>query len=502
MADRETLMLINVLEGEETRMAVVSGGRLEEFHIERTSRETLVGNVYKGRVENVHASLQAAFVNIGLERNGFLHASEVLLDDRSRRRFRGRRPQIQDMVHVGQEIMVQVIRDGFGEKGPSLTSEISMPGRFLVLTPQSRKMGVSKKIDRAADRSRLRNLLRELRPPRDVGFIIRTAGTETTAQDLETDLSHLLKAWASATARDKESDAPALLYQEADLVIRTIRDIFSKAIQKIVIDNAPVYSRLNAFFVSVMPKYTDRLKYYSGATPLFQFYKIDRQIEELNQKVLQLPSGGTIIIERSEAMYTIDVNSGRFVREDSPELLAFKTNMEAGREVMRQLYLRDMGGIIVIDFIDMKLDRHKRAIEDMLLRESEKDRSQMVILPMSQFCIVQIARQKIRPSLQLMAYGPCPHCGGTGLLKTIESIGLEVIRMLKASLQREAVTVIELRVHPDVAAYLKEKMGPVEKLEQQYGKIMHVSTAADLPTDKVEFTAHEGAAANAEEPAS
>ncbi len=492
-------MLVNAVEKTETRIAVVQDGRLEDFHVERTSHETLVGNVYKGRVENVHASLQAAFVAIGLERNAFLHVSEVIGpgEEPYHRPRRGERPRgpkrlIQNLLRPGQEVVVQVIRDPFGEKGPSVSMEIALPGRFLVLTPLTSKVGVSRKITAAAQRAQLRELVRQLTQefPSNAGFIVRTSSADTTAQDLRSDFEYLRRVWTAVEGRAAAAHAPACLYQETELVIRTVRDFFSPDIAGIVVDDHGVHQRLCDFFDSVMPRFRERLQYYGGAMPLFHREGIESQIEQLNAKAVNLPSGGSIVIEQTEGMIAIDVNSGRLVREANPEDLALKTNLEAAAEIMRQLRLRDLGGIIVIDFIDMKMERHKRELEEKVRDESRKDRSQMVILPPSQFCLLQIARQKIRPSLQVVSHDPCPACGGTGFVKNIESIALEVLRALKSTLDREDIAVVEARMSPDVVGYLKGKMDDLHEMEQRYNKRIHLTATRELPSNRVELSCY------------
>ncbi len=492
-------MLVNAVEKEETRIAVVQDGRLEDFHVERSSHEALVGNVYKGRVENVHPGLQAAFVNLGLARNAFLHVSETVGPGeepyhrpQKGRPSRGPRRMIQNLLKPGQEVIVQVIREPIGEKGPSVTMDISLPGRFLVLTPLSNKVGVSKKITDPRQRTRLRAAVRQLaqESPSNCGFIVRTSSADMTDEDLKSDFDYLRRVWGAVEGRAKASHPPAALYQETDLVIRSVRDYFSPDIAQVVVDDPEVHRRLCEFFESVMPRFRERLQYYGDTTPLFHRCGVEAQIEQLNAKTVNLPSGGSIVVEPTEGMTAIDVNSGRLVREVNPEELALKTNLEAAREVMRQLRLRDAGGIIVIDFIDMKMDRHRRELENLVRQESERDRSQMVILPLSSFCLLQIARQKTRPSLQVVSHDPCPACGGTGFVKNVESIALEVMRALKSTLEREDISVVEARVSPDVAAYLKGRMEEVQELELRHHKRIHLTPSRDLPSNRVEFSCY------------
>ncbi len=492
-------MLVNAGEKEETRIAVVEGERLEDLHLERSSHETLVGNIYKGRVENVHASLQAAFVGIGLERNAFLHVSETVGEGEEpyHQPQRGRPPRgpkrlIQNLLRAGQEVIVQVIRDPFGEKGPSVSMEISLPGRFLVLTPLTTKVGISKKITAPQQRNQLRAIMRELtdESPSNVGFIVRTSSADTTGQDLKADFDYLQRVWNAVEGRAKSARAPATLYQETELVIRTVRDFFSPEIRRIVVDDPEVHRRLCDFFDTVMPRFRDRLELYDGSMPLFHKHNLESQLEQLNARTVNLPSGGSIVIEPTEGMIAIDVNSGRLVREANPEDLALKTNLEAAREIMRQLRLRDLGGIIAIDFIDMKMERHKREVEQAVRDESRRDRSQMVVLPLSQFCLLEIARQKTRPSLQLVSHDPCPACSGTGIVKNVESVALEVMRALKSTLEREDIAVVEARVSPDVAGYLKNRMEDLAQMEQRHKKRIHLTPTRELASNRVEFSCY------------
>lgn len=498
MMNDELIMLVNAVEAEETRIAMVKNGRLDDYYIERADRETLVANIYKGRVENVHASLQAAFVNIGLPKNAFLHVSEVIRPGEvkpqpgnNRRGPRRPRRLIQNLLKVGEEVQVQVIRDAFGEKGPSVTMDLSVAGRFLVLTPFTPKVGISKKIENQRERGKLRQLIRNMKPAEgNLGFIVRTASTETKEEDIQADLDYLVRVWKTVETRAEATSPPALLYQETDIVLRTIRDFFTPQIKKVVVDDPAVHGRLCEFFEKLMPRFRDRLEFNSGPTPLFHQYAIESRIEQLHQKRVDLPAGGSLVLEVTEALTSIDVNSGRLVRESDPEELAIRSNREAARETMKQLRLRDVGGIIVIDFIDMRQEKNKRAVEQILREESARDRSQMVILPMSQFCLVQIARQKIRPSVQFFSHEPCPSCNGSGIVKNIASIGLEIVRDMKNTLERKDVSVVEARVSREVADFLKSRKEDIEGAEERYKKRIQISVGRDLPTNRVEFSCY------------
>lgn len=499
MIDDGRAMLVNAVEREETRIAVVEGGRLEDYHVERASHETLVGNIYKGIVESVHPGLQAAFVDLGLGKNAFLHVSETIGpgEEPYHRPHRGARPRkaprlIQNLIRPGQGVLVQVIRDPFGEKGPSVSMEVSLPGRFLVLMPLSPRVGISRKIASPTQRARLKAAIAELvqESKAGVGFIVRTSSADTPVEDLRVDFDYLLRLWRAVEGRARSSPGPAALYQETELVLRTIRDFFSPEIERVVVDERGVFQRLCEFFEGVMPRFRDRLEYYDEAMPLFHRYGLESQIEQLNAKTVGLPSGGTIVIEPTEGMTAVDVNSGRLVREDDPEELALRTNLEAAREVLRQLRLRDLGGIIVVDFIDLRKEDHRRQLERAVREESRKDRAQMVTLPLSDFGLLQIARQKVRPSIQLVSHEPCPACGGSGFVKNVKSMALEVLRALKSMLEREDLSVVEARVSPDVAAALQENLADLQELERRHRKRIHLTPTRELPSHRVELACY------------
>ncbi|HYE98497.1 MAG TPA: ribonuclease E/G, partial [Planctomycetota bacterium] len=326
--------------------------------------------------------------------------------------------------------------------------------------------------------------------PADVGFILRTSSADTTAQDLRNDYEYLLRVWSAVDERSKTAPAPAELYRETELVLRTVRDFFAPDIAKVVVDDRGVYQRLCDFFDHIMPRYRDRLEFDDGPTPLFHKHDLEGQIDQLSAKTVHLPSGGTVVIEPTEGMTAIDVNSGRLVREANPEDLALKTNLEAAREIMRQLRLRDVGGIVVVDFIDMKMERHKRDLEAAVREAAKRDRAQLVILPLSTFCLMQIARQKTRPSLQVVSSEPCPACGGSGFVKNLESMGLEIMRALKSTLDRPDIAVVEARVSHDLAGYLKSKMDDLQKLEERYRKRIHLTPTRELASNRVEFSCY------------
>jgi ribonuclease E len=487
-SEEKLQMLINSTESEEVRIAILRDRKLEEFYIERSSHSTLVGNIYRGRVENVHPSLQAAFVNIGLEKNAFLHASESITPEEEKELMAGKfvskpnkgRLRVQDVLKEGQEILVQVTRDGMRDKGPSVSMEVSLPGRFFVLTPTSPRLAFSRKIDDAEERARIREVMEKIDTPDNLGFIVRTAVKDNTKTDLRRDLTYLIRLWKAVAQRAKKSKAPSLIYQESDLVIRTIRDIFTPSIAQIVVDDAETYEKVRQFMDTAMPQYTDRIEHYQGNQTVFRRFDVERQIDEIHQREVQLPSGGSIVIEQTEAMFTIDVNSGSFTSRTNPEKTSTITNLEAAREIARQIRLRDMGGIIVIDFIDMRHMNNKRDVEKAFRDAFKNDRAKLTILRMSRFCLLEIARQKIRPAVRTLSYETCSSCNGSGLLKTPESISLSVMRDLRALLAREDIATIEVTADARVSRYLdKERKAIIDTLMETTGKVVHIITTKD-----------------------
>lgn len=470
-------MLINVIEPEESRIAILEDNTLEELYIERISRGQAVGNIYKGRVINVEPSLEAAFVDIGLKKNGFLHVSEVVglsteeVEPNGEVHTKRENRRIQTLLTPGQEILVQITKEAVGEKGPSLTTYISLPGRFLVLMPHAKKHGVSRKIVDEEERRRLRQIIEELSPPTNMGLIVRTAGANQLKRELSKDLHYLLRLWKAVEERSKTSPAPSLIYQESDLVTKTIRDIYSPDIQEIIVDSETTYEKARDFLKQIMPKAEKGVKLYKKEEPLFHKYKIEQEIEKIIQKKIPLRHGGSLIIEQTEALVAIDVNSGRFKAGADPEETAFRTNMEATKEVVRQIRLRDLGGVIIIDFIDMQSEGHRRAVEKALLENLKRDRARTKMLKMSRFGIVELTRQRLRPSLRDVLYEYCSICHGTGYTKTMESLSLEVMREIKSVLGYPELKTIEVEVDPRVSQHLlNQKRRQLSELEETYNK--------------------------------
>ena len=540
-------MLINVSQPEECRIAIVEDGLLEELYIERSSQDNYVGNIYKGKIVNLEPSIQAAFVDFGVGRNGFLHISDVepqyyrqggydpgkpikpngahkserkldadqqkentsaphdeqlegKSDDRknessrtgNRRMRPGLRPRIkppiQDIFRRGDEVLVQVIKEGLGTKGPTLSTYISIPGRYLVLMPALGHIGVSRKIEDDDARRRLRDILRELNPPKGLGFIVRTAGTDRTKKELSRDLAYLLRLWKVIVRRIKKCNAPVDIYEESDMIIRTIRDIFTSEVDAIYIDKQAAHDRAKEFLQIVMPRYVNRLQLYEGKEPLFHKYKLDEEISRINQPQVPLRGGGSLVIDQTEALVAIDVNSGSFRTDGSAEESAFKLNQIAAKEIARQLRLRDLGGVVVNDFIDMRKDRHRRTVERTLRDAVRRDRARTKILRTSPFGLIEMTRQRVRPSLKRSVYKECPSCVGSGLVKSAESMAIEVLRKLIMCCQQEQIAKISVMVEENVCQYLNNrKRRELMRLEDEHDLQVLVVSREDLSPEHVEI---------------
>ncbi len=485
-------MLMNVLQPEESRIAILEGNRLEELYVERNSLEAFAGNIYRGKIVNLEPSIQAAFVDFGVGRNGFLHISDVepqyfrqggydpaevmresdeMAEAAARRAresgrgnkraYKGGRPRvkppIQELFKRGDEVLVQVIKEGIGTKGPTLSTYISIPGRYLVLMPALGRIGVSRKIEDEDDRKRLKRCLSSLHPPKGLGFIVRTAGAGRKEKELQRDMEYLLRLWKAIVRRIKNTTEPGVIYEESDLIIRTIRDIYNEDIDQILIDEPESYDKARDFLRMVMPRVVDRLKLYDSREPLFHKYKLEREIAQINQRQVKLRDGGSIVIDSTEALVAIDVNSGSFRGDDSAEENAFRLNLAAAKEIARQLRLRDLGGVIVNDFIDMRKESHRRKVERALRDALASDRARTKILRTSPFGLIEMTRQRIRPSLKRSIYTDCPCCQGRGLVKTAESMSIEVVRMLALAVKNEHIVRVTVRVNDSVAAHLNNK---------------------------------------------
>ena len=402
------------------------------------------------------------------------------------------KPLIQDIFKRGQEVLVQVIKEGIGTKGPTLSTYISIAGRYLVLMPGLNRIGVSRKIDDEESRRRLRNVLHELQPPRGLGFIIRTAGLDRNKKELQRDLAYLSRLWQVVARRITKIKSPAEIYQESDMITRTIRDIFTSEIDTIWVDEKNAFDHAQEFMQVVMPRYASRIKHYDSSEPMFHKYGIESEMDRIQRRHVPLPAGGSIVIDQTEALVAIDVNSGNFRADNNAEETAYQMNLQAAREIARQLRLRDLGGVIVNDFIDMRDEKHRRGVEKVLRDAIKRDRARTKVLRISQFGIIEMTRQRIRPSLKRSVFQDCPHCHSTGQIKTVESMSIDVMRLLQLAAHREIIQRIEARVHEEVAHYLlNRKRAEIARLEEAGGKQFFIQGKASVSPEFLEMTCYD-----------
>jgi ribonuclease E len=491
-------MVINVSAEDECRIAVLSDGRLEELFIERASTQSHVGNIYKGRVTNVEPSIQAVFVDFGLAKNGFLHISDVQPqyfpdhggepEDVGRKIPRHNRPPIQKCFRRGQEVIVQVTKEGVGTKGPTLTTYLSIPGRFLVMMPGMNRQGVSRKIEDEADRRKMRDLLKSLKLPQGIGFILRTAGLGQTKRELQRDLNYLLRLWKRVVERIKQQSAPTELYQESDLVKRTVRDVYTGDFARLIVDDSETAEKAREFLEIAMPRSKVDIEVYSEREPLFHRLGIEDEIDRIHMRHVPLLSGGSIVIDSTEALVAIDVNSGRFRSIEDAEETAYKLNLEAADEIARQLRLRDLGGLIVCDFIDMRQDRHQRSVERSLRDALKRHKAHARVLRMSAFGLIEMTRQRQGPSYKRNIFFDCPHCKGSGVVKMPESVTLDVMRFIQLAMHQEQVRVVKVSAATDVAfQILNKKRVMISQIEDETGKEVVIRGDASFTSDQIEY---------------
>ncbi|MEZ5500051.1 MAG: Rne/Rng family ribonuclease [Steroidobacteraceae bacterium] len=461
-------MLVNATQQEELRVALVDGQKLFDLSIELLSKEQKKANVYKGRISRIEPSLEACFVDYGSERHGFLPLKEISREY-FKRDAQGSRQNIRDLLHEGQELLVQVEKEERGNKGAALTTFISLAGRFLVLMPNNpRAGGVSRRIE-GEDRDQLREAMDQLQIPDGMGAIVRTAGVGRKAEELQWDLNNLVTQWQQIEGASKERNAPFLVYRDSDPVTRALRDYFSDDIGEVLIDDSNAYNMALEYMQRFMPPESQRhLKQYNDDIPLFTRYQIESQIESAYAHKVQLPSGGSIVIDYTEALVSIDINSARATRGGDIETTALNTNLEAADEVARQLRIRDIGGLIVIDFIDMESQQNQREVEERLRSAVHMDRARIQIGRLSRFGLLEMSRQRLRPSLDESSHVVCPRCAGIGSIRSVESMALSILRLVgeEARKERTAKVIVELPV--EVATFLiNEKRDWLRTLEDK-----------------------------------
>lgn len=501
---KQNKIIINV-EGQETRVAFLSGERLEDFFIERCSDAPTAGNIYKGIVRNVVPSIQAAFVDIGYEKNGFIHFSDIRDNfslenfingndpkkvERTKYRNRKKAVSIADTIKKGKEIIVQVKKQAIGEKGVRLTNNVSLPGRNLVLIPNSKRRGISRKITDKNERKRLKEMLIELKIPKNFGIIVRTAGEIASIKNFSKDIKYLIKKWEAVNNAFNENKAPSLLHIEFDIALKILRDIYDESVDEIIVDSSELYSKIKKYFRHFFPEVKTKIIYYRRKSPIFDEFAVEEKLEKVFQRKVWLPCGGHIVIDETEALVSIDVNSGRNAAHNNLEDTIMTTNIEAAEEIARQLRLRNIGGIIVIDFIDMSKKENRKAVLHKLSRSLAKDKAKTKILPLSAIGLIEMTRQRKKESINQELYEKCECCAGRGMRKSLLSITIETQRKIKRILLKTREKRIKLIIHPNVIEKLKEENKHFPKnLERIFRKkiIIEPNDSMDIEKVRAEF---------------
>ena len=491
------IMLVNVTHVEESRVAILENGVLEQYEIETINRTNNKGNIHNAVVENIHPALEAAFLRISGDMKGFLPLDEVnfkLLPQRTESRSKGR---IGQHLHPGQKLMVQVVREPFAGKPPTVTTYFSLPGRYLVLMPGADSAGISRKIQDEGQRDRLKKMVEELSPPEGFGLIVRTAGVGQSKTELQRDLRYLLRLWDSIQRSSRSTEFPGRVYRERDLVIRTMRDYFTQDIDEVWIDSSDTYDRALEFVADVMPAKAKVLQLYTGDRPLFSKFNLEEQIESIYKRRVPLKTGGEIVIDGTEALTAIDVNSKGAPKQGDSEENATQTNLEAAAEIARQLRLRDLGGLVVIDFIDMMAARNQKKVEKAIRDAMKPDRAKYDVTRISKLGLLEIARQRIKGEKIGASYATCPVCEGYGLIKNVEPAGLAALRKLQTRCLRNDFGKVHMRVPPEIAHWIlnhkREDLSGLERrhsirilVEPKGSLLRHESEFEFFPREKVE----------------
>lgn len=488
-----TEILINAT-SYEVRLALVEDGNLSEFHMQRPTEKGLMGNVYKGKVVRVLPGMQAAFVDIGLERTGFLYIDDICIPtvseditDYSQTHVRAQGLHIEDVLREGQDILVQVSKDPIGTKGARLTCHITLPCRNLVFIPLTDHIGISRKIEDEAKRTELKNIIEQLRP-QGSGFIVRTVAEHAGLEELEADMEYLLLLWESIVDRSKILEAPILIHEDLDITLRSIRDFFTRDVDALIIDDQRAYEKLLNHVKIFAPVLAEKIVLYQENTPLFEAHNIEVEITRAIEKKVWLRSGGYIIIESTEALSVIDVNTGRYVGKSDLNDTIFKTNMEAAVEIAYQLRLRNIGGIIIIDFIDMENDQHREELYSSFKEAVKKDKSRINILKLSEFGLVQMTRKRNSENLHQLMCEPCHYCAGEGMVKSRRTICYDIFRKISRHANRHRGNTITLRVHPRLADLLQNEEEQTRiRVEKDIGKRIIVAPSKDLHIEKYEI---------------
>lgn len=489
-------ILVNALHPEEIRIATVEDNQLIDICIQMNTKEHLKGNIYKGKIVSVEPGLQAAFVEYANRRHGFLPFKEISPENYSRECNKDlRRVRIQDVMTKDQEVLIQVEREERDTKGASLTTYISIPGRYIVMMPgEKKKLGVSRKIEEPARRDEMREIFDSLKPPKSISFILRTAGIDRTKSDFESDLKYLLKLWDYIQEQKEKVTAPALVYKEQDFPMRYIRDYLTPDTGEVLIDNREEYKGVKEFLRKISPSQQKLIKLYRRREPIFVSFSIEEQIEHIHKRQVPLPSGGYFMIDRTEALTSIDINSGRSRGEKNIEATAYKTNLEAADEIARQLRLRDIGGLIVIDFIDMSVEKHRRNVQKRLKEAVKLDKAHTEFTRISVFGLLEMSRERLRQTFSDSVNDKCPYCGGKGTIKLTLATAMMALRKIENLVYKTGVSKITCTVPVESANYLlNHKRGIILSMEKYQGsKIAIIGTTEKLPEDIVIEVEKEG----------
>jgi ribonuclease E len=478
--DRTKRILINARYAGEKRVAIVEGNSLVDFYVESTSRQQLKGNIYKGIVVSILPALQAAFVDFGQKKHGFLQLREIM-PEFYKDKQEGKR-KIQNALTKGQEIIVQVEKDEHDTKGASLTTYISIPGRYIVMMPGQKRIGISRKIENREDRDRLKEIFNSLKLPDDMGFILRTACSDSIEKELSQDLKYLTKLWDTIKADSDKSKAPALIYKEHDIAMRTVRDYLTTDVAEIVIDDKDTFAATKSFLKKIIPGRKFNVIHYKDKKALSSLYNIEAQIAKLSDMYVNLPSRGYLVFGKTEALTAIDVNSGRGKKEDNIEATALNTNLEAVDEIARQLRLRDIGGLVVVDFIDMESGKNRRLIEQRMADAMSSDKANTEVAPLSKFCILEMTRERIRPAYAETISKKCPLCNGVGTVKSDESVALAAMRELHDRAAAADAESILCRLSVESANILVNSMRrELSDIEKDYDIMVSVIADVSVP---------------------
>jgi ribonuclease E len=478
-------MLINAVEPEEYRIAILKDGELDEFYIQTSTKQETKGNIYKGVVSRIEPSLQACFIDYGAEKNGFLQMGEIHPEYfKSQGAISDTKAPIpiENAITKGKELLVQVTKEMVGRKGAYLTTYISLAGRYLVLTPGKTTSGISQKIEDDNERQRLKSVMNQLKLPEEVGYIVRTAALGQKKRVIARDLNNLLRMWQDIKRRAETQQSQSIIFKEQDLGLRTIRDYFSAEVDEVLVDDRETWLKIKDFMKIISPRHQRRIRLYKEKKPIFSEYGIEKQIEQIYSNRVPLKSGGSIIIDSTEALIAIDVNSGRSTRAKGLESTAFKTNREAAREIAKQLRLRDIGGLVVIDFIDMKDPKHERELVKNVKEEIKRDRAKINISYISKFGLMELSRQRLSPSIESKSYQICEVCQGRGIVRSVEATSVSFLRQIWLGASKENIDRVTGILPSSVANYLlNKKRAELAELEKRHEVSIEIQGKPDLP---------------------